>query len=422
VRRASEVPARVINANAGKQGAMPRGRTARSPARQQKLSTNAVIRSQAEPLSVTSIGRPNPRTLYALGLGNSLACGTEDIDIGSEVPWHLHEESEEMLFCVSGKGRIFVGEESASFIPGVMALVPCRIQHRITNESTDEVLHLAWALSPPQAPQQFRAAGGAVIGASATDDDSIERYEPAIARRFRWLFPKLSDPAAYARALPAVRELYYGGAPPTGGASGGVRARAAGRVLHVTYHTLPHNGTARALRLLALSALLGLWAWLVPLAGMLKGSLVALIYTFTEYGFTRFVERGRGYTSLAQAIANVLYAPLLLDGYRYAIDKLVRASATAAPLAAAAHAPVYVALFPLNIWLYEALLGHALVWLYGHNVAYCYDDYADAFCAGCCRFGHGVFWLGLGAAVLMVEAPVDAVANAAAAAVAAMVG
>lgn len=139
----------------------------------------------------------------------------------------------------------------------------------------------------------------------------------------------------------------------------------------------------------------------------------------TEWMFTRFVERGRGYTSAAQFFANVLYTPCLLSGYARVVTALLSAAAWSqasllAPLASSdsASAAAYVTLFPLNIWLYEALLGHALGWFYGHNVAYCYGDYADAFCDGCCRLGHGVFWLGLGAACLCLQQPLEHAASA----------
>ena len=42
----------------------------------------------------------------------------------------------------------------------------------------------------------------------------------------------------------------------------------------------------------------------------------------------------------------------------------------------------------------------------------CYHDYADAFANGCCRLGHGVFWLGLGAVCLLIDARIDALTDA----------
>ena len=57
----------------------------------------------------------------------------------------------------------------------------------------------------------------------------------------------------------------------------------------------------------------------------------------------------------------------------------------------------YVLLFPLNIWLLEIVLGRLIAAVHGHNVAWCYHDYSDAFGWGCARVGHAPVWLVLGA-------------------------
>ena len=115
----------------------------------------------------------------------------------------------------------------------------------------------------------------------------------------------------------------------------------------------------------------------------------------------------------------------------------------------------YVLLFPFNVWLLELIVGHAVMWLQcapapaappffdpaalgtasettcselptrriighalrcrgpvhtqlsskhpppfsrsGHNVAWNYADYSDAFGNGCARLGHAPAWLALGA-------------------------
>lgn len=107
----------------------------------------------------------------------------------------------------------------------------------------------------------------------------------------------------------------------------------------------------------------------------------ALIYSFMELCFTT-LERGAGYTSLAQFYTILLYAPILLDAYGGLLS--------GRPLA-------YVLLFPLNVWLLELVVGHAIIWMHGHNVAWCYADYADTFWNGCARLGHAPAWLALGA-------------------------
>ena len=100
---------------------------------------------------------------------------------------------------------------------------------------------------------------------------------------------------------------------------------------------------------------------------------------------TRAFAFAAGYTSVAQFVANILYTPVLLDLYGTLLaDK---------PL-------LYVLLFPCNVWWLEVVVAYVLIWLYGHNVAWCYDDYSDAFCHASFRLGHGLFWLGLGAICL----------------------
>lgn len=101
-----------------------------------------------------------------------------------------------------------------------------------------------------------------------------------------------------------------------------------------------------------------------------------------EFIFT-LLERGESYTSFAQFWGNLLYLPILLDIYTNVLG----------------HSPVaYVLCFPLNIWLLELVLGAVFTWVYGHNVAWNYRDYADAYVDGCVRVGHGLCWLVLGAA------------------------
>ena len=95
---------------------------------------------------------------------------------------------------------------------------------------------------------------------------------------------------------------------------------------------------------------------------------VALIWTFIEY-FLNWLSRGQGFTSLARFIGNLVYIPFCLDFYGWiwlARDK-------PAPI-------LYVALFPLNMWLLEIVLSRAFKLVYGRNVAWCYiNDWDNLF-------------------------------------------
>lgn len=149
------------------------------------------------------------------------------------------------------------------------------------------------------------------------------------------------------------------------------------KIGHMTLHTIPCRTPLR-LVVLALSALL--WLLLLPLDLKLRCILCGLLYSGMEFTFT-LLERGAPYTSFAQFWGNLLYLPLLLDVYGYFLS---------------ASPALYVLCFPLNIWVLELVLGSVFWWVYGHNVAWNYLDYADAYCSGCIRVGHGLFWLVLG--------------------------
>ena len=322
-----------------------------------------------------------PRTLYQLGMGERLSCGTEDIDAGSEVPWHTHETAEEVLFCTAGSGTIHVGETASPFLPGIMVLVPKTVPHRIVNNSKVAVLSLTWTLSPPQAPAQFQAGAKH----SANEAAWFPRVMP-------WLFVKKQGDEL-ARATPAVNEMYGDGTPMGPG-----RAQTSGHLLHLSYHALPQKGPSLHLRQLSLAALMLSWLCLVPMSMKMRCVLGACAYSSAEWLFT-LLERGRGYTSIAQFASNLIYLPVLLDGYSYLL--------LSRPV-------LYIALFPVNVWLLEIVVGQALTWLYGHNVAWCYADYADAYCAASFRIGHAPFWVGLGAICWVTFQPLVTVTSGAA--------
>ena len=195
------------------------------------------------------------------------------------------------------------------------------------------------------------------------------------------LFPKKrADSLALRDALKEVRAIYYSGADdPT-----------TCRIGHLTAHRLPQSldPRARRLRIAALVALSFAWLLLYPRGEQVRSVLAACAYSVIEYAF-EFLERGRPYTSAEQFLGNLVYTPLLLSVYGSFLLH---------------NAAAYIILFPVNIWLLEIVQGHAYMWFYcGRNVAWCYLDYADVACNGCVRWGHGVWWIGLGAACLLIE-------------------
>mmetsp|Transcript_1070 Transcript_1070/g.2009 ORF Transcript_1070/g.2009 Transcript_1070/m.2009 type:complete len:209 (+) Transcript_1070:21-647(+) len=183
------------------------------------------------------------------------------------------------------------------------------------------------------------------------------------------LFPKKAG-TALEEGMRKVRRVY--GEPPN-----------SWKVLHITCHPV-----AAPSRWLVLASFAVFWMANFPAAMKLRCGVLALAYSFMESCFTYF-ERGRAYTSMAQFVANLLYVPVLADSYGYVLE---------------GNPFWYILLFPLNIWLLEIVQGAVISFIFGHNVAWCYADYADELCFGFIRVGHAIWWWSLGA-VLFVAYP-----------------
>ena len=218
------------------------------------------------------------------------------------------------------------------------------------------------------------------------------RREPAAAGSGTWAllhrlaFPKKTGEALQA-AIPFAHEVYEGCYGPGVAPPPGNRSRRAGSYLHFELHSVPDDRW-RWPRLAAMAGAFGCWLWLYPRETKLRSAVCALVYSFMESAFTA-VERGARYTSLAQFGANLLYIPVLLDGYGWLLE--------------GQPAHVYVLLFPINVWVLELVVDRLLVLAFGRNVAWCYLDYADELCGGCVRLGHAPAWWLLAVIVLLVD-------------------
>ncbi len=79
----------------------------------------------------------------------NLSMGINITEVGSMIPDHVHEESEEVLFLISGKARIVIeGIGSWEIGPETAFYSPLGIKHRVENIG-DEPLKLVWVYSPP---------------------------------------------------------------------------------------------------------------------------------------------------------------------------------------------------------------------------------------------------------------------------------
>ena len=90
------------------------------------------------------------------------------------------------------------------------------------------------------------------------------------------------------------------------------------KLLHLTVHPVrgwdSNDVSAVRIRHLVLLLMGLVWLLFYPSREQLRAVTVAVVYSFVESTFTT-LERGRQYTSLAQFVANLMYAPVLLTAY-----------------------------------------------------------------------------------------------------------
>ena len=80
---------------------------------------------------------------------------TQTLNPGAMVPPHHHEKAEQVLFVVSGRGAITLGDRNVEVARGATVHVPKRTVHSITNTG-DEALTVLEATSPPGFQEIFR--------------------------------------------------------------------------------------------------------------------------------------------------------------------------------------------------------------------------------------------------------------------------
>ena len=79
--------------------------------------------------------------------------GLNITEVGSMIPDHKHEDSEELMFIVSGRARLVIdndegGKDVFEIGPDTAIYTPLGKTHRLENIG-DEPLKLVWVYSPP---------------------------------------------------------------------------------------------------------------------------------------------------------------------------------------------------------------------------------------------------------------------------------
>jgi len=101
--------------------------------------------------------RNPPRTSKLLlapkfGGVNNVSMGMNITEVGSMIPDHVHEESEEVLFLISGRAKIVIeGEGEWEIGPETAFYSPIGVKHRVDRVENigDEPLRIVWVYNPP---------------------------------------------------------------------------------------------------------------------------------------------------------------------------------------------------------------------------------------------------------------------------------
>lgn len=74
--------------------------------------------------------------------GLDVTCMLVDIPAGKEMPEHIHENQEDILYPLQGKGTMWV-DGTGEFLlqPGVIVRVPKGIKHKITEVTEDLLIY-----------------------------------------------------------------------------------------------------------------------------------------------------------------------------------------------------------------------------------------------------------------------------------------
>lgn len=113
---------------------------------------------------VTAYRMPGPkRTARILIDGPSdgakyISLGLCVIDPRSEIPYHSHEDAEEVMYIFKGQGKAIINGVDYELKENSSVYCPPRIMHQIANPNDDE-LWFAFAYAPPGAEQAVKQRG-----------------------------------------------------------------------------------------------------------------------------------------------------------------------------------------------------------------------------------------------------------------------
>ena len=108
------------------------------------------------------VPQPFGRTITPMFMGDDPVITESNFSVhmtewlpGCQVDNHIHDESMEAMYCISGTGVAQVNGEEHPFYPGAMIVAPPKVTHQITNTGT-ELLRVLCIFSPPNTAEGLR--------------------------------------------------------------------------------------------------------------------------------------------------------------------------------------------------------------------------------------------------------------------------
>jgi mannose-6-phosphate isomerase-like protein (cupin superfamily) len=107
---------------------------------------------------------------YCIGPENTdarnVALGVAVFPAGSTPPGHVHDAEEELIYIVSGEGKLVTPQETVALSPGIAVYIPVGLHHATVCEGP-EPLELISVFSPPVIPGAYEATPGKGAGAAS---------------------------------------------------------------------------------------------------------------------------------------------------------------------------------------------------------------------------------------------------------------
>ena len=166
------------------------GNSDRSGEQRQRTTPHGHVLTElggGEQLQISAYGTP-VSIVAAKSLGaEQLTAGMETLPSGTEVPLHVHEHSEEMIFVHEGKGIARLGDEQFEVQPGATALVPRLAPHGFINPYQGQTLKILWVFPQPGLDYFFRA----LDDVARSDEDQKDQRVSETLERFQHIYTEV---------------------------------------------------------------------------------------------------------------------------------------------------------------------------------------------------------------------------------------